>query len=154
YAACEAVIGVWGIVLIYLMAPASASLLALIGANPPPLRQWSVGFIGTFLLLLPATAAMGATLPALERLLDGARPRGTGIASLYAANTFGAVIGVVAAAFWLIPEFGLLRTASLCAALNALCAVLACRSFIAEVRPVASTKASREVGILAVLALT
>jgi hypothetical protein len=73
YAACEAVIGLWGLVLIGLPALAMPWLLALTGAQPGPWRQWSVAFAGTFVLLLPATMAMGATLPAMERVL--ARPR-------------------------------------------------------------------------------
>jgi spermidine synthase len=72
-------------------------------------RQWTVAFCGTFLLLLPATAAMGATLPAMERVLARMRRQGTSIAALYAGNTFGAVLGVLGTAFWLDPEFGLVR---------------------------------------------
>ena len=43
--------------------------------QPAPAWQWSVAFCGTFLLLLPATAAMGATLPAMERLTAQLRAR-------------------------------------------------------------------------------
>ena len=35
------------------------------GVEPAAGRQWAVAFSCTFLLLLPATAAMGATLPAI-----------------------------------------------------------------------------------------
>lgn len=75
YAVCEAVIGVWSLGLAFLMAPVSGWLLDLIGAQPTPVWQWTVAFCGTFLLLLPATAAMGATLPAMERILAGMRHR-------------------------------------------------------------------------------
>jgi len=130
YAACEAAIGLWGLVLAWLMAPVSGWLLDLIGPQPAPAWQWAVAFCGTFLLLLPATAAMGATLPAMERVMAQMRRHGASIAELYAGNTFGAVIGVLAAAFWLVPGFGLARTASLCAALNLLCAAAALRLFV------------------------
>jgi len=66
--------------------------------------------------------AMGATLPAMDRVVAGLGREGRGIGALYASNTFGAVLGVLAAAFWLVPEFGLARTAVVCAALNLLCA--------------------------------
>jgi spermidine synthase len=122
YAVCEAVIGAWSLVLVLLMAPVGAALLALIGAQPTPAWQWAVTFVGSFLLLLPATAAMGATLPAMERVLAARRRPGASIAALYAANTLGAVLGVLAAAFWLVPAHGLTRTAWLCAALNFVCA--------------------------------
>lgn len=125
YAGCEAAIGLWSLALALLLAPATGWLLELIGPRPSPAWHWSVAFGGTFLLLLPATAPMGATLPAMERAMAALGRRGTPIAALYAGNTFGAVLGVLAAAFWLVPEFGLARTAAVCAALNFLCAGLA-----------------------------
>lgn len=130
YAACEAVIAAWSVVLALGLAPLGQALLGLTGAQPAPLWQGAVAFVGTFVVLLPATAAMGATLPAMERVLAGLGRKGRGIGALYASNTFGAVVGVLATAFWLVPAFGLARTAGLCAALNLLCAttVLAWRS--------------------------
>jgi spermidine synthase len=129
YAACEAAIGSWSLVLAFLLAPASSALLELIGAEPVPFVQWLLCFGGTFLLLLPATAAMGATLPAVALAMDR-RPEVRGsIASLYAANTFGAVLGVLASAFLLVPHLGLAATAAICASLNLLCALAAPRLF-------------------------
>jgi spermidine synthase len=127
YAACEAVIGLWGLVLIALPTLAMPWLLALTGAQPGAWRQWSVAFAGTFVLLLPATLAMGATLPAMERVLARWHGRGTALAALYAGNTAGAVVGVLAAAFWLVPTLGLMRTALVCAVLNLGCAAIAWR---------------------------
>ena len=125
YTACEALIAGWGLLLALLMTPVSSGLLALTGAQPSAAWQWSVAFVGTFVLLLPATAAMGATLPAMERVLGAWRTRGSALAALYAGNTFGAVLGVLAAAFWLVPTYGLAHTALLCVALNGACAALA-----------------------------
>jgi len=125
YAAAEALIGAWSAALALLIGPAASLLLTVTGAEPSPAWQWSVAFCGTFLLLLPATAAMGATLPAMERLIVQLGARGSPIAALYAANTFGAVLGVLAAAFWLVPQFGLARTGVVCAALNFACAAAA-----------------------------
>ncbi|OYU96674.1 MAG: spermidine synthase, partial [Burkholderiales bacterium PBB5] len=121
YAVCELVIAGWASLLVAVMAPVSQALLGLIGAQPHPAWQWTVAFVGCTALLLPATAAMGATLPAMERLLAAAARGGRGgrsIAGLYAANTAGAVAGVLATAFWLVPALGLSRTAGLCIALN------------------------------------
>ena len=125
YAACEAVVALWGLLLVFLMSPASGWLLTLSGAQPAPAWQWTVAFIGTFVLLLPATAAMGATLPAMERAAARLHTRSRSIAVHYASNTFGAVLGVLGAAFWLVPQFGLSRTAAVCVALNAACAAAA-----------------------------
>jgi spermidine synthase len=125
YAACEAMIAVWGVALAVLLDPVSQALLRLTGEQPSAPWQTTVAFAGTFVVLLPATAAMGATLPAMARLTSALVPRAQGIAPLYAANTFGALIGVLATAFWLIPELGLVRTALLCAVLNGACALAA-----------------------------
>lgn len=133
YAGCELLIALWSLLLALAMAPFSDALLALTGAQPSPLWQWTVAFAGSFLLLLPATAAMGATLPAMARVAAGWQRERRAIAPLYAANTFGAVIGVLAIAFLLMPTLGLLRTAGVCTALNLLCALAALRWLPASV---------------------
>jgi len=136
YAGCELVIALWSLFLIGAMPRSSAWLLKAMGAEPTPVWQWLVAFAGTFSLLFPATAAMGATLPAMERIAArlyvdgrGARSIDRSIAGLYAGNTFGALLGVLAAAFWLVPTHGLARTASVCVALNLLCAGVALAVF-------------------------
>jgi spermidine synthase len=153
YAACELAIAAWGLLLVFAMAPVSGWALHLTGAHPSPAWQWTVAFAGTFVLFLPATAAMGATLPALERA--GARD-GRSLAALYASNTFGAVAGVLAAAFWLVPRLGLARTAGVSVALNLFCALTAWlvlpADADAEVAPAPERAGAR--GLLARLALT
>ncbi len=146
YAGCEALIGLWGGVLMAAMQAASGAALALIGPDASPTWQWVVAFGASFLLLLPATAAMGATLPAMARI--GA----AGVAPLYAANTLGAVAGVLATAFWLIPDWGLTRSAGLCVALNLACAGLA--GTVLQARPALTTTAPSSTRPLLRLALT
>ena len=127
YAGCELVIALWSLLLIRGL-PSSAMLIErAVGVEASPFRQWALAFGGTFVAFLPATAAMGATLPAMERLLRGGR-HGS-LATLYAWNTFGAVLGVLGGAFWLIPSIGLVRSAVLCSALNLSCALLAFVAF-------------------------
>jgi len=67
--------------------------------------------VGAFLVLVPCTALMGATLPLLARHAvrrdDQVGPR---IGYLYAVNTAGAICGAMTAAFILLPEFGLRQT--------------------------------------------
>jgi spermidine synthase len=135
YAACEAAIGLWSLALLFLMAPVSNWILGFIGAQPAPLTQWTLVFCGTFALLLPATAAMGATLPAMERVVGTVRDDRTPVAMLYAANTFGAVLGVLAAAFVLVPRFGLSLTAAACIATNFFCAALSLKVFAPRAQP-------------------
>jgi len=129
YAGCELLIAVWSLAMALLLGPVSQWMLSLTGAQPSALWQWGVAFVGSFVLLLPATAAMGATLPAMDRIVSdafpGAQAEAKFFAALYAGNTAGAVIGVLATALWLIPEWGLIRTAGFCALLNAFCALAA-----------------------------
>ncbi len=129
YAGCELLIAGWSLALAAMLPQASGWLLDLTGAQPTAAWQWTVAFCGSFALLLPATAAMGACLPAIERAMAPLRLPGRSIAALYASNTGGAVIGVLACAFWLVPTLGLARTAGLCAVLNLLCATVAMRAF-------------------------
>ena len=137
YAACEAVIAAWAVMLWAVMPHASAGLLTLIGPEPSAMRQWAVAFGGCFVLLMPATVAMGATLPAMDRVLSGwletarvgssdfEQASSTRLAALYAANTAGAVLGVLTVSLWAIPAWGLGWTALLCAGLNGACALIA-----------------------------
>jgi spermidine synthase len=125
YAGCEVVIGVWSLTLATLLEPASSALLGLIGPQPSASWHWFVAFFGTAVLLLPATVAMGATLPAMERVFAATSVRNISISALYAANTAGAVVGVIAAAFWLVPQLGLAHSALACAVLNFACAAVA-----------------------------
>ena len=78
--------------------------------------------VGTTLFLAPATVAMGATLPLVERFLAGSqRPFG----GYYAANLFGAVAGVILGIKWMQPEFGLMNSSFILAAFGLGAALLA-----------------------------
>lgn len=143
YAACELLVAVWAVVLVFAQASVDAMLSAWVGADAAPWRQWLVSFGGTLLLLLPATVAMGATLPAMERCLRRlGRPQA--FSMLYAANTAGAMVGALGAAFWLVPQLGLMRTALTCGAVNALCAVGALALPVPAVESASLGRASAE----------
>ncbi len=59
-------------------------------------------------LLLPPTLLMGASLPLLVRFAaDVAKHAPAAIIGLYAINIAGAVVGVIAAGFWLLPAMGM-----------------------------------------------
>jgi spermidine synthase len=140
YAGCELVIGVWSALLALLLPRYGAWALELTGAQPSPLRQWSVAFAATFVVLLPATLAMGVTLPAMERLTASAHDPRRSIAALYASNTLGAVLGVVLSAGYLIAKLGLTRSSLVCAALNLLCAASTSLGFPAESEKAGSSR--------------
>lgn len=95
-------------------------------AHPGPVLYGlaQFGLLGA-LLLLPTTF-MGATLPLLGRFVTlrlGAA--GDRVGLLYGVNTAGAVLGVGAAGFWLLPALGLWHTTVLAAVGNLLLGALA-----------------------------
>lgn len=125
YAGLEAVIGLWGFVSIALIGRFNTLALDLTGVEPSPLRQWAVAFALPFICLLPATTAMGATLPALERLVAPMVRGGRCVGGLYATNTAGAVLGTLASAFVIMPLYGFTMTVIALAGVNLLCAAAA-----------------------------
>lgn len=90
----------------------------------PMLIPHSRGFFSAFLILLPATFGMGASLPAMAAL---ARTTANSrvIAGSYAANTLGAMAGALLGAFALMPTFGLDASVRICAAINIIVGMLA-----------------------------
>lgn len=73
-------------------------------------------------LALPA-ACMGATAPLVIRLAAVHGDRAPRLATLMAVNTAGAMIGVIAAALWLVPGIGLRLSGSTAAGLNLIVAM-------------------------------
>ena len=123
YAALETVVGLWSLALLVLIPRANHWSGLLVEVDPSALQHWSVAFLLPFFLLLPATFAMGATLPTMERLVSQLRGDARSVAGLYAANTFGAVAGTMLTTFVLAPAWGFAHTAVLLAAVNLVCAV-------------------------------
>lgn len=123
YAGLEMVIAAWALALIPLAALVGDLVPVLSPVDAPAARQWIMAFALPFVLLLPATLAMGATLPALEAILAPRLASGAAVGQVYAANTLGAVLGTLGTAFFIIPALGLAGTLMLCAAINGACAV-------------------------------
>lgn len=151
YVGAEIAIGVWSLLVAASWSPFGALIQRATGVAPSASWQWSVAFASTFLLFLPATAAMGATLPAMERL-TAELGRERSVSALYAWNTAGAVLGVLALSFVVLPRLGLLQGAVLCAGLNLSCAALALAVFPRSAA-VATATARRPDGIAARTAL-
>jgi spermidine synthase len=123
YAVLEAVIGLWGLINVWLLPVAGRSLSALLGTEPAPILLWAASFALPTLVLLPATVAMGGTLAALERMMREARGDARVSAGVYGANTAGAVAGTLLSTFVLIPAFGFSGTLMCLAGVNAMCAL-------------------------------
>jgi spermidine synthase len=106
YAVLEIAIGVWSVALIFALPAANEALAAAIGPEPALLRRWALSFAGPLLLLAPATVAMGATLPAAERLHARLTGSTRSVGLLYAANALGAAVGAAATLGLLGPLVG------------------------------------------------
>lgn len=109
-----------------LLAVASTVLLA----HSAPAFAWLESRAGWFAWLLPfalvglPAVAMGGTLPVLVRASARGSVARTG-GRLYAANTAGAITGVLLAPFLLLPTLGVQGSALAAAALNVLAALVA-----------------------------
>ena len=78
-----------------------------------------IRFILTFGILLIPSTLMGGTLPVLTRFfVKRLEQLGTNIGILYALNTFGAVVGTVAAGFFLIQAVGVTWSLSVAIIIN------------------------------------
>lgn len=99
YAGLELSIGVVGLILLVALPRVQTVYLAAVGYGLGGVLLRAVVCIAC---LLPPTMLMGATLPAVARWTGATR---TGVAQtglLYAANTIGAVAGVLTASFYLL----------------------------------------------------
>ncbi len=126
YGAAELLVGVWALILPLLVTPEGF----LAGVNAYLRNEMGAGSMGFMLarfacvvpLLLLPTTLMGASLPLLSRhfVRRGASRRDVGavVGSLYAVNTFGAVLGVALGGFVLMPAIGLTRTTYVAVAMN------------------------------------
>jgi spermidine synthase len=86
-------------------APLYLWLDRLLGLSPVASGLLQFGIV--FLLLLIPTTLMGGTLPVLSQALARqGSPPGRTVGALYAANTFGAVLGVAVAGYALLPALG------------------------------------------------
>ena len=128
YAILELVIGVWGIVTCWGIPALNTMAPKILGTTPSAPMQWAFAFGIVFVGLLPATAAMGATFAVMERLLA----HRNSIGALYAANTTGALMGVLGSTFLLMPALGLRATVLVLAITNLICAGLALKLRVAE----------------------
>lgn len=114
YGALELVVGVLGVVVLLpglrLVERLDASIY-LGHETFAPL----VHVAGIACVLGPAAVAMGATIPVIGLV---ARATRASLASLYAANTAGACVGVLVASFALLPYLGVTRAALATACVN------------------------------------
>jgi spermidine synthase len=103
----------------------------LIEVLPPILRATHESFRGlvlaqfvtSALAMLPTAVVFGFNFPAVVLLIAGPpsqkdRSAGAAVGRAYAWNTLGAIVGAIAAGFWLLPRLGSFHLLSVTAGLN------------------------------------
>src|SRR5687768_2618090 len=120
YAILEIGIGIYGLAVPF--------IFALLPKIYQPFWRWLhlsflalslIRFIFAAVVLILPTALMGATLPILSNYYAKEQSRiGLRVGSLYALNTFGAVLGAAATGFVLIPALGMSATTAVAATIN------------------------------------
>jgi hypothetical protein len=120
YGKLEFLIGAFGLGLVLLFPQFNARFAPLFEPyleQPLILNPLRLGL--GFMLMLPATMAMGATLPFMVRGLSAKNSRfGVRLGKLYALNTLGAMAGTLVCEMVLIEQLGIQGTGFAAAALN------------------------------------
>ena len=132
YTVAELVIAVWALLVpLILSASHQPAFIGLLSHDSFELQLLFRAVFG-FFLLLPATAAMGATLPFIAEYLSRkvestkrARQKNKIVSYAYAINTLGAFAGVSFATFYSLVNVGVRNSSYLAALLSAACAVAA-----------------------------
>ena len=114
YALLEAFIGVWGLLSLPLLGLVERSYISAATRGASPGLLSAICLLGSLLVLVPPTAAMGATLPVICRAVAGP----SSLAILYGVNTLGACWGALLGGYVLLPWLGLQSSVWLAASLN------------------------------------
>jgi len=124
YAIMELGIGSFAICFPFISNLADLIYGAIVSTETPAPLSIAVRVLLAFILLLPPTTLMGATLPFLTDFFRRSHQHTNSwkVGLLYAANTIGAALGVVLSGFFLIELIGIANTTTVAALLNFLIA--------------------------------
>ncbi len=126
YGFAELFAAAWALCIPLLLQQAEAGGLVMLLSSSHPWLQSALRFAFCFLLLLPATTALGATLPFMaEQLATERGPAGRRTTLFYGLNTCGALLGVAAALAFLLILVGVRGSSWLAAGISAGCGLAA-----------------------------
>ena len=126
YGRLELFIGLWALLSLVLLNLVEAGFLALSQAGHSGIGLTAFLFGCSFLVLLPPTTAMGATLPVFTQVLVWRRiDTGAFLSKIYGLNTLGACTGAAVGGLFALPFLGLIKTVLATAFVNTLIAALA-----------------------------
>lgn len=126
YAFIELGIGIFALCFPYLTRLTDVVFTATISTGSAAPYSIAIRAILAFALLLLPTTLMGATLPLLTDFFKRSPKHSTSwkVGLLYAANTFGAALGIFLSGFLLIELIGIANTTNVAAVLNFLVAAI------------------------------
>lgn len=128
YGYLEGFVGLWALLSLYLLTLVEELYIGVSALGFEGASLHLACFLASALVIVPPTAAMGATVPMLARLLVRAHAQvGPILSRLYGLNTLGALAGAAAGGFFLLPALGLMGSMLLAALLNLAVAVGAVR---------------------------
>jgi spermidine synthase len=127
YAALEAGIAVCGMLVLVLMPLVGKAYLAVAAHG---LENMLLRGLLAAICMLPPTILMGASLPAISRWLENSPQATSRMGLLYGANTAGAVLGCLAAGFYLLRLYDVYTATFVAAGINL--AVAAGSFFVAQ----------------------
>jgi len=130
YGVAELVVAGWACAIPTLLSWSESPSIAVWLSNSSPSLQTTARVVFCFLLLLPATTALGVTLPMIAEFFSRRRHTEDGtlysrISLAYAVNTSGALVGVISATFFLLVVVGVRTSSYAAAAVSAVCAAVA-----------------------------
>lgn len=143
YGALEIVAAMWVCLVPWLLQLGAQTVLGSL--EPGPLGIYNLGRAAfCFLVLLPATAALGGTWPLMAAFLSPpGTPSSTWLSFGYATNTAGAMVGSVLATAYLLVIVGVTRSSYQAAAVSFVCGLLAlCLGFAVRLTNAASSNRS------------
>jgi len=119
YALAEWTVALWACLIPTLLTLLESPSVAPFLHHPNPSLQTALRALVCFLLLLPATIALGATLPFIAQYLaPSPKHNRARVAIAYALNTTGALLGVITSSVFLLVTLGVRRSSYLAAALS------------------------------------
>ena len=132
YAIAELVVAAWAFTIPALLHLSESSTIAPWLSNSSFGLQTGTRAVFSFLLLLPATIALGITLPMIANYFSGIDPgqlsnvrNSSRVTLAYALNTAGALLGVLSATFFMLVMVGVRSSSYVAAGLSILCAMAA-----------------------------
>ena len=132
YAFAEIVVAIWALLIPVLLNGSENSSMLAVLTHDSFFWQTLSRVIFSFMLLLPATVALGITLPMIATVCSShgsgelSDPKNTMlVAWAYSINTAGALVGVCLATFYLLVHAGVTTSSYIAAGLSVFCAVTA-----------------------------